>query len=132
VTRRRTGGAARAATALACVGLALGGCSAAGEEPVVTASTGTAGGGGATGAVTLVETRPQGVAGARVVAYDVGEDAAGVSVASGDGPAESATVRVGDTVDVDGQTWQVVSITPGGGDGSPGSKSGEVVLAPQG
>lgn len=121
--------AAGAATALV---LALAGCGAAGDGPDVVA--GTAGGQRVpSGTVTLLETRPQTVGGATVVAYNVVEGEAGVSVATGDGPAEGATVRVGDDVDVAGETWQVVTITPGGGsDGAPGSKSGEVVLAPQG
>lgn len=121
--------AAGAATALV---LALAGCGAAEDGPDVVA--GTAGGQQApSGTVTLLETRPQTVGGATVVAYNVVEGEAGVSVATGDGPAEGVTVRVGDDVDVAGETWQVVTITPGGGsDGAPGSKSGEVVLAPQG
>lgn len=121
--------AAGAATALV---LALAGCGAAGDGPDVV--PGTAGGQQVpSGTVTLLETRPQTVGGATVVAYNVVEGEAGVSVATGDGPAEGATVRVGDDVDVAGETWQVVTITPGGGsDGAPGSKSGEVVLAPQG
>lgn len=121
--------AAGAATALV---LALAGCGAAGDGPDVVPDT--AGGQQVpSGTVTLLETRPQTVGGATVVAYNVVEGEAGVSVATGDGPAEGATVRVGDDVDVAGETWQVVTITPGGGsDGAPGSKSGEVVLAPQG
>lgn len=122
-----------AAGAVAALVLVLAGCGAAEDGPDVVA--GTAGGGQQVpaGTVTLIETRPQTVSGATVVAYNVVEGEAGVSVATGDGPAVGATVRVGDDVDVAGETWQVVTITPGdGSDGAPGSKSGEVVLAPQG
>ncbi len=126
-TRGRVAGAAALALTLL-----LAGCGAAEDGPDVV--RGTAGGQEQpSGTVTLLETRPQAVGGATVVAYNVVEGEAGVSVATGDGPAEGGTVRVGDDVDVAGETWQVVTITPGGGsDGSPGSKTGEVVLAPRG
>ena len=122
----RTVGCVAAGLAL----LVLGGCGASPDEgPEVVA---TAGQQEPSASVTLLETRPQTVGEATVVAYNVLEDEAGVSVATGDGPAEAATVRVGDEVDVAGRTWQVVTISQGGGsDGAPGSKSGEVVLTPQ-
>jgi hypothetical protein len=122
---------ARAGAGVLAVLLLLAGCGAAGEEPDVVEGTG--GTQAPSGTVTLLETRPQPVGGATVVAYNVVDGRAGVSVATGDGPADSATVQVGDDVDVAGETWQVLTITPGGGsDGSPGSKSGEVVLGRQG
>ncbi len=122
---------ARAGAGALAVLLLLAGCGAAGQEPDVVEGTG--GSQAPSGTVTLLETRPQTVGDATVVAYNVGEGRAGVSVAAGGGPADSATVQVGDDVDVAGQSWQVLAITPGGGsDGSPGSKSGEVVLGRQG
>lgn len=85
------------------------------------------------GAVTLVETRPQQVGEARVVAFDVREEAASVGVSQGAGPAATAAVAVGDVVSIEGEDWQVVRIEAGeGGDGAPGSKTGQVVIAPPG
>lgn len=85
------------------------------------------------GAVTLVETRPQQVGEARVVAFDVRDQEASVGVSQGAGPAQSTSVSVGDVVPIEGEDWQVVSIRQGEeGDGAPGSKSGQVVIAPPG
>ena len=52
-----------------------------------------------------------------------------MSVATGDGPADSATVEVGDASTSPATTWQVLALTPVvGSDGAPGSAIGRVVL----
>lgn len=125
----------RAPVLAACALLLLTGC-ADESEVTVDPTTGQVSGGGSgevADAVTLVETRPQDVGDARVVAFNIGADEAMVGVSQGDGPAETATVRVGDAVVIGGRDWQVVRIQPDQeGSGAPGSKAGEVVIAPPG
>ena len=82
------------------------------------------------GAVVLVETQPQSLGAARVVASNVSADDARVSVTGDDG--EGGVVAVGDTVTIEGKTWEVIDIRPGGvGEVEPGSKTGRVVIAPR-
>ncbi len=82
------------------------------------------------GAVVLVETQPQNLGAVRVVASNVSADSARVSVTGDD--AEGGVVAVGDTVTIDGETWEVIDIRPGEeGEVEPGSKTGRVVIAPR-
>ncbi|MCY7399611.1 MAG: hypothetical protein LH477_01380 [Nocardioides sp.] len=112
--------------------LLLAGC-ADESEVTVDPTPDAAGSGAPAGAVTLLETRQQSVGEARVVAFNIGTDDAMVGVSRGDGPAETVPVQVGDAVSIDGRDWRVVRIEEGeGGDGAPGSKTGEVVIAPPG
>jgi hypothetical protein len=82
------------------------------------------------GAVVLVETQPQSLGAARVVASNVRADEARVSITGDDG--EGGVVAVGDTVTIEGETWEVIDIRPGADGGvEPGSKTGRVVIAPR-
>lgn len=93
-----------------------------------------------TGQVTLVDTRPQVVGPASVVAYNIrgkGEDlSAMVSVvaatASATGsPGQGGRVGVGDQVTIGGQSWDVVQIVASDDDAQPGGGTGYVVIAPR-
>lgn len=82
-------------------------------------------------AITVQQNVPTPVEGGELVAYNLSEDSAWVSIVSSGQEARKQQVQVGDLVTVGEVDYTVHSITPGTGDSAaPGAGSGRLVVVP--
>lgn len=117
-----------AARRLPAVALALAGCGlvaacAAGSTTQGTATTSPA------GAVTLTQNLPTPVDGYRLVAANIDDDGAAVTVEPPEGAAATLDVVAGQRYTSSGLTFDVLSVTPDDQEGAqPGALAGTVVV----